>query len=111
RNPATTSGQPNGENASRTLEGNGPNALARLRGTDVTLAAAARSSGGTTAITYELRVGTSIWDRALRINSSARASGRVGMNGTSARKTLDGRWVNTMVLTSPNRAANGTAAT
>src|SRR5213080_2096992 len=80
-----------------------------LRGTDVTLAAAARSSGATTAITYELRVGTSIWDSALRASSSPIATGRSGANGTNASSTFDGRWVNTIVLIRPMRSAIGTA--
>src|SRR2546425_12850481 len=78
---------------------------AKLRGTEVMLAAAARSPGETTAITYELRVGTSIWDRALRASKRAITHPSAGANGTSNNKTLDGRWVNTIVLTRPIRPA------
>ena len=66
------------------------------------LAAAARSGGDTTAITYELRVGTSICESALRTRSSTMTQDRSGIIGMSTRSTLDGRCVNTMVLISPN---------
>ena len=82
---------------------------ARLRGTAVMLAAAARSGGETTAITYELRVGTSICDNALRTSSSTMTHVRSGTNGTRISSTLDGRWVNTIVLTNPIRLAMRTA--
>src|SRR5215468_8956996 len=72
-------------------------AEARLRGTDVMLAAAGRSSGGTIAITYELRVGTSICESALRTK------------GIAIRHRLDGMWVRTIVLTRPIRFAMRTA--
>src|SRR3954454_17423776 len=99
------SGQPNVDIPSRYPDSKGLAALARLRGTDVTLAAAARSAGGTTAITYELRVGTSICDNALRTNRSAIAYPSAGMNGIRIRQTLEGRCVNTMVLSRPIRLA------
>src|SRR5439155_10880790 len=83
----------------------GLTAEARLRGTDVMLAAAARSLGATTAITYELRVGTSIWDNALRARRSAIAKPSDGANGIRISRTLDGKCVKTMVLTRPNRSA------
>jgi len=63
------------------------------------------SSGDTTAMTYELRVGTSICERALLASRSATAQPRSGMNGTSIKSTLEGRWVNTIVLTRPIRLA------
>src|SRR6187431_2507420 len=88
---------------------NGLAADARLRGTDVMLAAAGRSSGVTIAITYELRVGTSICDSALRISSSATTPARLGTNGIATRHRLDGMCVNTIVLTSPKRLAMRTA--
>src|SRR6266852_4326731 len=97
------SGQPKEDNPSRNPDNKGLAAVARLRGTVVTLAAAARSAGGTTAMTYELRVGTSICERALRASSSTIANGRFGMNGTSSSSTLDGRWVKTIVFTRPKR--------
>src|SRR5215471_21228158 len=88
---------------------NGLAAEARLRGTDVMLAAAGRSVTGTIAITYELRVGTSICDSAARAKSSAIAQARSGMNGTRIRQRLEGKWVKTIVLTSPKRPAMRTA--
>src|SRR5215471_15158102 len=79
----------------------GPADAARLRGTDVTAAEAARSSGGTIAMTYELRVGTSICDKAPRMSRRAITQPRFGANGMAMRHRLDGRCVNTMVFTSP----------
>ena len=108
--PARTSGQPKPEAASIAPASAGLAAAARLRGTDVTLAAAGRSSGATTAMTYEVRVGTSIWESALRTSNSAIASGRFGAKGTSARHRLAGRCVNTIVLMSPIRSAIQAAA-
>src|SRR5712691_8486927 len=104
-----TSGQPKLDRPSRYPDSSGLIPVARLRGTAVTLAAAGRSPGGTTAMTYELRVGTSICERALRASNSTIAGGRVGMNGTRASSTFDGRWVNTMVLTRPMRWARRAA--
>src|SRR5437868_13038567 len=83
---------------------------ARLRGTAVMLAAAGRSSGVTTAITYDVRVGTSICDSALRTSSSVITRVRLGRKGMAIRQRLAGRWVNTMVLTRPKRRATRTAA-
>ena len=71
----------------------------------VTPAAAERSSGSTTAMTYDWRVGTSIWLRLNRSSRTATASGSVGMSGTRISSTFDGRWVKTIVLMSPIRAA------
>src|SRR3954469_19740820 len=102
--PAATNGQPKVEIPSIHPARNGLAAEARLRGTDVMLAAAGRSSGETIAITYELRVGTSICERALRTNNSASAHSRLGTNGTSTRQRLAGMCVNTIVLTRPNRS-------
>src|SRR4029453_2254556 len=81
-----------------------------LRGTDVMLAAAGRSSGETIAITYELRVGTSICDSALRTNSSAITQPSSGTNGIAIRHRLEGMWVKTIVLTRPVGRAIRTAA-
>src|SRR5450759_728824 len=103
------SGQPNDDRPSMYPARNGLAAAARLRGTDVMLAAAGRSAGVTIAITYELRVGTSICDSALRTNSSAMTQLRSGMKGIATRHRLEGRWVNTMVLTRPMRLAMRTA--
>src|SRR5688572_8308677 len=87
----------------------GPAAAAKLRGTDVMLAAAGRSCGGTMAMTYDVRVGTSFCDNALRASRHAIAQPSVGMNGTRIRNTLDGRCVNTIVFTKPIRRAIRTA--
>src|SRR3990172_7174780 len=72
-----------------------------VRATPVTPAAAERSSGATTAMVYDWRVGTSICEIEKRRSNKAIARPRLGMNGTRISRTLDGRWVNTMVLTSP----------
>src|SRR3954463_11090858 len=98
------SGQPKLDNASSQPANIGASADAKLRGTAVTLAAAARSPGVTTAMTYEVRVGTSICESAARTSSKATAAQRVGANGTSTKQTLAGRWVNTIVFTSPMRS-------
>ena len=45
-----------------------------------------------------------------RISSRITASSSVGMNGTRISRTFEGRWVNTIVRISPNRAASGPAA-
>ncbi len=71
----------------------------------VTPDAADRSSGATTAIVYDCRVGTSICEIENRASRKAIARGRVGINGTSIRKMLDGMCVATIVLISPNFAA------
>src|SRR6187431_1396741 len=89
----------------RTDENDGEMAAPVVRATPVTPAAAERSSGSTTAMTYDWRVGTSIWLRLKRTSRTATASGSVGMNGTRMSRRLDGMWVNTIVLMSPNRAA------
>src|SRR5262249_34568081 len=88
----------------------GAQALARVRATAVTPAAAERSSGSTTAMVYDWRVGTSICDRLNRSNNTVIARGRFGMSGTSMRKTFEGRWVKTMVLSRPKRVAHRAAA-
>jgi hypothetical protein len=72
----------------------------------VTAAAAVRSCDVTTVITNACRVGTSICDSVVRASSSAAATGKVGANATEASSTLLGRWVPTMVATSPNRRAS-----
>src|SRR5664279_6662911 len=71
----------------------------------VTPAAAERSAGGTSAIVYAWRVGTSIWEMLKRKSRTAMASGRLGMSGTKNRSTLEGKWVTTMVASSPIRRA------
>ena len=76
-----------------------------VRAIPVTPAAAERSSGSTTAITYDWRVGTSIWLRLKRSSSTPIASGRFGISGTRISSRFDGRWVKTIVLTRPIRAA------
>ena len=73
------------------------------------LAAAGRSGGVTTAMTYEVLVGRSICESALRASSSAIAAAKLGANGIRTSRLFDGRWVNTIVLMSPMRAAIGTA--
>src|SRR6478609_4788461 len=76
-----------------------------VRAIPVTPAAADRSSGSTTAMTYDWRVGTSIWLRLNRSSRTAIASGSVGISGTRINRMFEGRWVKTIVLMRPNRAA------
>src|SRR5215469_14231988 len=102
-----SSGHPNAESVSRYPEIIEPAAQAKVFGTAVMLAAAGRSSGATTAMTYELRVGTSICDKALRASSRTIAIVRFGANGTRTRNRFDGKCVNTIVLISPKRRARG----
>src|ERR1700741_5393610 len=104
-----TSGQPNAETLMMKPASKGLSADAKLRGTAVKLAAAGRSCGVTTDITYDVRVGTSICDKALRASSKPIAVERFGAKGTSIKKTFDGRCVNTMVLMRPKRCEIGTA--
>src|SRR5215471_8731620 len=101
--PPITSGQPKPESVSSQPAIEGLMAEARLRGTEVTLAAAVRSAGVTTDSTYDVRVGTSICESALRTRSSATATQRLGAKGISIRQRFDGRCVNTMVLMRPKR--------
>src|SRR6516225_5784347 len=64
--PPISSGQPKVESVKSQPEIIEPAAQAKVFGTAVILAAAGRSGGVTTAITYEVLVGTSICDSALR---------------------------------------------
>src|SRR2546428_11130031 len=68
-------------------------------------AAAVRSSGGTTAMVYDWRVGTSICEIEMRARYSSTADVAVGISGTSASSTFEGRCVNTIVFNSPIRRA------
>src|SRR5436309_476015 len=77
-----------------------------VRATPVMPAVADRSSGRTTAMVYDCLVGTSIWLILKRRKSSSVASVRLGMSGTRMSRIFEGRWVNTMVLTRPNRDAS-----
>src|SRR3954454_12527834 len=77
-----------------------------VRAIPVTPAAADRSPGSTTAMTYDWRVGTSIWLRLNRSRSTTIARARFGRRGRRTSRTFDGRWVKTIVLTSPIRAAS-----
>ena len=54
---------------------------------------------------YDCRVGTSIWEMLNRRKSTATANGKFGISGTRISRMLDGRWVKTIVLTSPKREA------
>src|SRR5208337_3481689 len=104
--PAQISGHPNAERFSIAPAGNGAIAAARLRGTLVTVAAAARSSGGTTAITYDWRAGTSICEVDERSSRNAIVNPGVGISAAIISIAFDGRWLNTIVLIRPNRAAS-----
>src|SRR5215213_7391251 len=102
-------GAPNASDWSRTPARAGEAACATVRVAFVTLAAAVRSSGYTTATTYDCRAGTSIWESAKRARSKASARPRLGEKGMAASKTLEGRWVKTIVFTSPMRFASRAA--
>ena len=80
-----------------------------LRGAAVMLAAAGSSGGVTTAITYDVRAGTSICERVLRISSNVMAIPGVGAKGTNIKQTFDGRCVKTIVFTRPIRRASRAA--
>src|SRR5687768_2616836 len=105
-----TRGQPKDDPASSAPPSIGLSAEAKLRGTAVMLAAAGRSSGETTDMTKDVRVGTSIWDKALRTIRRIKVQARFGANGASARQRLAGRWVNTIVFTNPIRSEIHAAA-
>src|SRR6476646_3633038 len=81
-----------------------------VRAIPVTPAAAERSSEATTAIVYDWRVGTSICEKLNRSRKTPIAKDKLGIRGTSMSRILDGRCVNTIVLTSPIRAATRAAA-
>src|SRR5262249_5613897 len=100
-----TSGQPNVVWLSIHPAAIGGSAEARLRGTVVTLAAA----GLTPATTYDVRAGTSICDSAARASRQVTASAAVGMKAVRISRPLAGRWVKTIVRTSPMRRAIWTA--
>src|SRR5512142_67896 len=73
----------------------------RYRAVLVTAAAWVRWVAGTRAITYAWRVGTSIGDRTVRASSNPTVVGRFGAIARAASSRLEGRWVNTMVGSSP----------
>ena len=81
-----------------------------VRATPVIPAAAERSSGPTTPKMYDCRVGTSIWLMLKRANRTRTASARLGISGTRMSRTFDGKCVNTMVRTRPNREARRDAS-
>src|SRR5215472_4568582 len=60
-------------------------------------------------MTYDVRAGTSIWERVLLTSSSAIAIPSVGAKGTSIKQKFDGRCVKTIVFTRPIRRASRTA--
>src|SRR6516164_2323800 len=60
-------------------------------------------------MTYDVRAGTSIWERELLISSNAIAIPSVGAKGTSIKQAFDGRCVKTIVFTRPIRRASRTA--
>src|SRR6516225_1480270 len=107
--PLTINGRPGSAVVNKTPANVGLMDDARLRGTAVTLAAAVRSAGVTTAMTYEVRVGTSICDSAERTSSKASTNTRFGESAARIRQTLDGIWVNTIVLMRPKCRASRAA--
>src|SRR5882757_4904145 len=107
--PQTTRGNPVKDVVSRAPAKAGLRDDARLRGTAVTLAAAARSGGVTTAITYEVRVGTSIWESAERTSNRPSTTRRFVENAARIRQRLEGMCVKTIVFTRPKRFASRAA--
>src|SRR5215831_4345048 len=87
----------------------GANAAAAVRTVLVMPAVAVRSWGSTTAIVYDFLVGTSICETLMRSRKNNTASHQVGASGTSISNTLEGKWVKTIVLSSPMRLASGAA--
>ena len=61
-------------------------------------------------MTYDCLVGTSIWLMLNRRSRTAIAAASVGISGTSIRRMFDGRWVATIVLIKPMRAASRAAS-
>src|SRR5919108_3748325 len=88
----------------------GPTAHPALRATLVIPLAYVYADGGTTAMTYDWRVGTSISTSASLARNNAAARDSVGAVGASMSSMLDGKCVNTIVLTRPMRRAIQAAA-
>src|SRR2546426_9276373 len=84
-------------------EENGPIDCATLRAVFVPAFAAVRSARPTIPARYAWRVGTSIWERAIRARYAATAGGEPGAGGTAVKGTLDGEWVKTIVSRRPKR--------
>src|SRR5215207_10480707 len=103
-------GRPNAAKLKAIPEKMGEIVVAAVRATLVIPAVAVRSSESTTAIVYDLRVGTSIWETLIRSRKKSTASQAVGASGTIMSRTFDGRWVKTIVFSSPNRSAIQPAA-
>src|SRR5829696_7658102 len=109
--PATSSGAPSAICWTAPAS-TGPSGRTAYRAALVTAAAPVRSPGVTTVMTSACLVGTSIWDRVVRASSSTAATAKFGANAMAASSTLLGRWVPTIVATSPNRrASNGASDT
>jgi len=86
-----------------------PIAQNTFRATLVTALAKLLSLGATKAATYDCRVGTSISTKASRAKNNKIANFADGANGTAISSKLEGKCVNTMVLTSPIRRASHAA--
>src|SRR5947199_10831354 len=82
-------------------EENGPAACAMLRVVFIAAFAAVRSSRATMPATYACRVGTSIWEIAIRARYAARAGTNPGARGTAIRRRFDGNGVNNIGKRSP----------
>src|SRR6058998_1221930 len=91
-------------------EENGPIDCATLRAVFVPAFAAVRSLRPTIPARYAWRVGTSIWERAIRARYAPRAGRKPGARGTAIRRRFEGMWVNTIVSRSPNRSPRRAAA-
>src|SRR5687767_1209320 len=87
----------------------GPGTWASPRARLVTPAVAVRSASSTTAMVYDWRAGTSIDESADRRTWSRAQISKLGTTAIAIRNTLDGMWVNTIVLISPIRPASHAA--
>src|ERR1700686_2337763 len=97
--PPAKNGRPKLAAPIATPASTGPNDWATPRTAPVIATAPARSSGGTIDPTYACLAGTSICESAYRASKRPAAHVKLGLNGTSSKRTLDGRGVKTIVLT------------
>src|SRR2546427_9491619 len=89
--PPTNNGTERLRADTRAPDENGPMDCARFRAVFVAAFAAVLSSRPTIPARYAWRVGTSIWDRAIRARYAPRAGRNPGTIGTAIRRRLDGR--------------------
>src|SRR2546427_11497333 len=91
-------------------EENGPADWEMFLAVFVTAFAAVRSSLATIPAMKAWRVGTSIWEMAIRAREAPRAGRNPGNKGTAIRSPLEGRGVKTIVSRRTNRSRRRGAA-